>query len=418
MHQGPPLEGDAKLRVLVFTQHFSPEITAGRFRIEALVKGLVTRGHAVEVLCPVPNHPGGMIQPEFRGRIRARRSHHGAAVTYLWVAVRPKKTLMTRLAYYASYAGMASVAGSLRRRPDVVLASSPPLTVGLAGAFVARRHRIPWILDVRDLWPDSAVALGELTHPRAIKLLERIETSLYSWADAIVTVNDAFRRHISNRAPTDQRIEVIPNGTTREWLDAGTTEPDRDELGLPRGAFIWAYAGNIGLAHGLEVAVQAAELLGEGFLLLIIGDGPKRDSVECRAAEVAPRRVELRPLLPAAEAARHLRAADALLVSERQERTVASKLYDYSAVGRPIVAACRGELQRVVDQAAVGLTVSHGDAGALADAVRALRDDPVVRERMGRRGREFAEQHLREAQARRLVRLVEDVHASRRRERA
>jgi glycosyltransferase involved in cell wall biosynthesis len=399
--------------VLVVTQHFTPEVTAARFRVEAFVDALVGRGHEVVVVCPVPNHPQGVIQEGYRHRPLIRRALNGAEVRYVWVKTSPRKTLWTRLGYYGSFAALASAVGAVGVRPDLVLASSPPLTVGAAGALLGRRHRVPWVLDVRDIWPESAVALGELDNARAIALAERLERSLYRGASAIVTVNQAFRAWIAARAPVQRNVEVIPNGTTREWLDAGDAEVDRASVGLPSDRFVWAYAGNLGLAHGLEHAIETARLLGDGFRLLVIGDGVERTSLEARAAALPPGLVEMRGLMTPAATARHLRAADALLVSERQEHTVPSKLYDYAALRRPVVAACRGELRRVVEDEGIGIAVAHGDAPALADAVRAVRDRPDHDGGLAARQRRFAVEHLRQAQAARLAELLERVGAGR-----
>src|SRR5262245_35214749 len=113
------------MRVLLLTQHFAPEVTAGRFRVEAFVDAFVRNGHDVDVICPVPNHPSGVVDPDFRGRLRVRKRVGDAQVTYLWVATSPHKTPRTRLAYYGSYAGLATSAGIMRSRPDLVVASSP-----------------------------------------------------------------------------------------------------------------------------------------------------------------------------------------------------------------------------------------------------------------------------------------------------
>lgn len=399
------------MRCLIVTQHFAPEVTAARFRLEPFVAELVDRGHDVHVICAVPNHPRGVIEDAYRGRVRVRGQADGATVDRVWVLARPRKTTLTRLGNYASFAALAAAAGARAPRPDVILASSPPLPVGAAAAILARRHGAPWVLDVRDVWPDSAVALGELTNRRAIALAERLERRLYRGAAAIVTVNDAFRFQIAATAPAGRPIHVISNGTTRAWLDAGDAEPDRAAAGLPADRFVWAYAGNIGLAHGLEAAIEAARLLGDGFRLLVIGDGPRRADLATGASTAPPGSVELRPLMPPAEAARVLRAADALLVSERQDRTVASKLYDYGALRRPVIAACRGELRRVVETEGMGLAVPHGDTPALAAALRTLQGAGGLAAQLAARGRRFAQTHLREAQAVRLADLLEDVGA-------
>ena len=148
-------------------------------------------------------------------------------------------------------------------------------------------------------------------------------------------------------------------------------------------------------------------MLGPEYRLLVIGEGPRRAELERRAAEEGPQSIELRSLMPPLDAARHLRAADVLLVSERQAATVSAKLYDVCALDRPVVAACRGESGEFEQEDA--LPVDHGDPGALADAIRQLRSNPALRARLAKRARAFAERHLRERQAERLVGVVESV---------
>jgi putative colanic acid biosynthesis glycosyltransferase WcaI len=399
------------VRILILTQHFVPEVTAARFRVEAFAKALVERGHDVHVICPVPNHPRGVVEAGYRGRPILRRAVAGSHVTYLRVVTAREKTFWSRIGYYASYAALASAAGAIQRRPDVILASSPPLPVAGAGLLLAARHSAPLMLDVRDLWPESAVALGELDQGAFLVAAERLERLAYARAAGIVTTNDAFRRSIEERAPAGARIDVVPNGTTRDWLRVGEGEVPRSSVALPKDRFVWAYAGTIGLAHGLEFTADTAQLLGDDYLLLVIGDGPRRFALERRAAKVPPSLVDLRGLMPASKAALHLRAADAVLVSERQDMTVSAKLYDVCAIGRPVIAACRGELRRVVEREQIALAVPHGDPAALADALRRLRSDPELRTRLSDRARSFARLHLRERQADQLAELLESAGA-------
>jgi glycosyltransferase involved in cell wall biosynthesis len=191
-------------------------------------------------------------------------------------------------------------------------------------------------------------------------------------------------------------------------LDAGASEVDRADVELPPSRFAWAYAGNIGLAHGVEHALEAQRLLGDEYLLLVIGEGPRRGEV-LRKAGAMPGQVDVRPLMSPAEAARHLRAADAVLVSERQELVVSAKLYDACAIGRPIVAACTGELRRLIETEGLGLAVPHGDPATLAGAVRELRGDQALAERLVASARAFASRHLREVQAERFATLAGSV---------
>lgn len=403
--------GEGTLRVLILSQHFAPEITACRFRIESFTRALVDRGHEVHVITAVPNHPLGEIDSGYRGRVVVRKRAGRLTVSYLWVSTSKIKSLRTRLANYGSFAAAATAAGLLDRRADVILATSPPLPVGLAGLLVALRHRAPWVFDVRDLWPKAAITLGELSEGRVTRAAERLERRLYAAASTVVTVTESFREHVEARAPAGKRIEVVPNGTTRWWLQRGAEEVDRERMGVPADRFVVGYAGNLGLYHGLNTAVDAAAELDEGYQLLLVGHGPLRGELESRAAELPTGRVRLAGLMTPSDAASSLRACDALLVSldPSLADVLSSKLFDYCAIGRPVIVAAHGETRRVVEAADAALCVDPGSPEQLAGAIRRLREEPALRERLVRAGRVLAAEHLRERQAEAMVRVLEQT---------
>jgi glycosyltransferase involved in cell wall biosynthesis len=403
------------VRVLIFTQFFTPEVGATQTRLHTFAAGLAERGHDVEVICEVPNHPQGLVRPGYggRGRLVDRRSLESFRVRYVWVRTSPTKTTRSRLAFYGSYMAMAVAVGSFTRRPDVIFASSPPLPVAAAAAIVSRRHRVPWVMDVRDLWPEVAVAVGELSNPRMLAAAERLERRLYASAAAITTVTEPFRESIATKVGNAEKIHLLPNGTTRLYLDAARLEPDRASLELPKDKFIWTYAGNVGVAQGLETAVDAAGLLGDEFGLLILGDGPVRRRLEERATSHTSGSVFFRDQVPEEDAVRYLRASDALLVPLAAdpvlEKFVPSKLYDFCAVGRPVVVAAAGEAQRLAESGGTGIAVAPGDPDELAGVVRRLRLDRGLRRELSRSGRAFARLRTRESGVMQLTALLEDV---------
>jgi glycosyltransferase involved in cell wall biosynthesis len=398
---------------LVFTQHYVPEVTAARARLQAFCEGLAARGHEVEVITAVPNHPAGVVLEGYRGRVQHKRDVGGVEVRYLWIYARPEKTTRNRLMLYGSYAAAASLAGSLARRPDVILASSPPLPVGAVAMTVARRHRVPWLLDVRDIWPEVAVVLGELTGGRAIRAAERLERRLYRSAAGIVTTTEPFRRHIERVGAADGKVEVLMNGTTPTWLDAGAAQVPRKEIGLPDHHFVWAYAGNLGIAQAMEAAIDAAAELGDGYRLLVIGDGPRLGAIRDRAAALPADSIEFRAPMPAEDAARVLRGCDALLVPLGSQAALASfvpsKLFDFAALGRPLVVAAAGEAARLAREAGMGIEADPGDATSIATGIRRLRAEPELRARLGDAGRKFASEHRREDGAARLERMLVEL---------
>lgn len=397
------------MRVLILTQYFTPEIGATSTRLHTFAAGLARRGHDVEVVAELPNHPQGVVQPGFAGRQLVRRRLDGFRATHVYVRTRPDKTSRDRMLFYATYAASAVAYGAWAGRPDVVLASSPPLPVGAAAAAIARRHRVPWVLDVRDLWPIAAVALGEIGPGRALAFAERLERFLYRDAAAVTTVTRPFQDHIEALAPAAD-VHLVPNGTTRFWLDAASVPGDRAAARLDAGVFTWTFAGNVGLAQGLDAAVEAAALLGPGFRLVILGAGAARPGLEALAAERAPGLVEFRDQVPPEDAVTVLRASDALLVSLADSPDLASfvpsKLFDFCAVGRPVVLAAAGESRRWAEGEGAVLAVPPGDPRALADALRRLRAEPATAARLVDAGRSFAEANLRERHLDRVESLL------------
>jgi glycosyltransferase involved in cell wall biosynthesis len=402
------------VRVLIATQYFVPEITAAAARLQGFAGGLVRHGHEVEVICEVPSHPAGVVAPGYGGHFVEHREMDGFDVSYVWVRATPSKATRARLVNYASFAVTATLAGCFRRRPDAIVASSPPLPVGNVGASLAFRHRVPWVLDVRDLWPDVALVVGEVQEGGMVRAARRIERRLYRSADAITCTTEHFKREIEGRGGAG-KVTQISNGTSAVFLEAGDESPDRT-LAAADDRFTWTYAGNLGLAQGLEAAVEAARLLGDGFKLLLIGEGPRRERLRELAA-AAPGTVEFREAVPPAAVARVMRASDALLVSLDSspglEGFVPSKLFDCCAVRVPVVLGARGEAADLAEGAGAALCVPPGSPRELADAIRRLRDAPDLRQGLAASARDFAEEHSRERGADRLAGVLTELTASR-----
>jgi glycosyltransferase involved in cell wall biosynthesis len=263
------------VRILIVSQYFAPEMTAAPLRLLPLAAGLAERGHEVEVVCEVPSHPQGRRYPGYGPRPVQRRRLDGFEVAYVWAYPAPSRRPVARVVAYGTYAATASFFGWTARRPDVVFASSPPLSVGLVGELLARRHRVPWVFDVRDLWPAAAGDLGSVRSSRLLRAAALVERRLYRSAAAVTVASAAFEDHVA--ATVDrERITVLPNGTTRAWLRAGEEAADRAAAGLLEDDFVWTYAGNVGLSQDLATAIEAAGVLGPGFRLLVVGDGASR----------------------------------------------------------------------------------------------------------------------------------------------
>jgi len=407
------------MRVLLLTQYFPPEIGATQNRIAEFAAALGAAGHDVEVLTEVPNHPSGIIAAAYRTRWIYRERAETYRVTRVWVLARPDKTFLTRIGFYVTYFVMALFACiAPRRRYDVVVATTPPLTVAVAGLLLAKVKRVPFVADVRDLWPEAAAALGELSNPLLYRVAALLARAVYRGAAAVTATTVPFCEQIAMQGGPAGRIVHVPNGT-RPDLFATSDEMRQDFRGRRNfgDRFVLAYIGLHGLAQGLEVVLEAAVLRPET-LFLLVGEGPRKAELVAACERRGCTNVVFLPEVSTALVNTVMSAADALLVCLSPDPVfttfIPSKLFDGMAAARPIVLMVDGEARRVLAESGAGLFVAPGDAAGLAEAVATLAADPDARTRMGRAGRAFVSAHYdRREQAARFARLVASVERER-----
>ena len=252
------------MRILYFTQYFPPEIGATQDRAYEMTRHLAGAGHDVAVITEVPNHPSGVIPARYRRKLYSREQMDGVDVVRVWVWASPDKSFRNRLKFYLSYAATAAMAGLAlaRGRYDLVYATSPPLFVGLAARAVAVLRRIPFVFEVRDLWPESATQLGFLQNPRVLRWATRLEEALYARSRRIVVVTEGIRRRLIDRGVPEEKLSLIRNGASPRILHAAVLPRSvaKAQLGL-EGRFVALYAGVHGVAQGLEHVVRAADML-------------------------------------------------------------------------------------------------------------------------------------------------------------
>lgn len=392
------------MHVLIVSQYFRPEAGATQNRLGTFADGLVDRGHTVTVVCEQPNHPAGIFHAGFGRRPLMTERDEALTVRRTWVAASPHKTTARRLAFYATFASGAGALSLAARGADVMFASSPPLPGVLAAAAAARARRLPFVLDVRDIWPAAAEALGELSNQRVLRVFERAERWLYQRAARVTATTMPFCRHID--ATAGRQVSVhLPNGA----LDELIAMPAR---AVPSaGSFTVGYAGNFGIAQGLGIVLDAAdELRGEDVRFVLVGGGPLTDELRDRRDKLGLHSVDLRPGIPVSDVGAFLLSCNAVLVPLRDhpvfEDFIPSKLYDTMAIGRPALVAARGEAAAIVCENECGLQVEPESGPQLAAAIRALMADRALAERLGAAGKQAAVSYARSRQVDRLEQVL------------
>jgi glycosyltransferase involved in cell wall biosynthesis len=406
------------LDVLYFHQYFATRRRSTATRSYELARRLVERGHHVTIVSRdtrmLESGRGG--RPP--GRVVAREQVDGIDVLFLNVPYANRYPTPLRLASFTAFTVAASVAGALQRRPDVVFASSTPLTIGIAGLLTARAKRVPFVFEIRDLWPAVPVALGALKSGAAIGTAEWLERRLYQGAERIVVLSEGSRAELRRRGIPDEKLVLIPNAADLDVFRPDVVdETFRARHGL-EGRFVALYAGAMGRANGLDQLVDAAAALrrwGDTRVTIVaLGDGGERPGLEERTGELGLENLLFLPPVSKEELAGIVGAADVTLTIFAPhpilETNSPNKFFDSLAAGKPVVVNLGGWLRGLVEEHDVGVWVPAGNAEALAGALSSLAANPERVEQMGRNARALAEREFgRDEMADRLARVLEDV---------
>ncbi len=400
------------MRTLYVSQYFVSADQPGGVRHWQHTRALAAAGHDVTVVTSYVQHKEREIPERYRGRRIVVDAEDGLTVMRTYATPGYGSDLRSRVANYGSFAAWAGVAAMRAPRPDVVVASSPSLPSAAAAAAVARARGARLVLEVRDLWPESAEAMGLVGDPRVIGAAQRLADGLYRRADRIVALTEGIRDGVIARGVPDAKITLITNGVDREFADAPTHGVD-----LPDDRFVAMYVGAHGTYSSLETVLGAAAALARDprVLVVLVGGGDRKDALVAQASGLGLDNVRFIDPVPKREVPSWLARADACILPYQDKALFAgalpNKTFDYLAAGRPIIAAApAGELTRLVESEGVGLAVPPERPEALADAIGRLADDPATAAAMGDRGATLARGRYDRANlAARFVGVVESV---------
>jgi glycosyltransferase involved in cell wall biosynthesis len=311
---------------------------------------------------------------------------------------------------YGSFCLSAALRGLFLPRPDVVIATSPQLLVGLSGLIIAKLKRVPLIFEVRDLWPESLEAVGVSgKNSFLVRVLGRIAGLLYRRADHIVVVTNAFKEHLQRHwnVPAE-KISVVVNGVDDKLFQPQAANPAvMAEFGV-QDKFVVGYIGTIGNAHGVETLVETARLLQKSdpeIVILVVGEGADKQKLQHLVEENRIDNVRIFPGQPRERIPAIVAVSEVCLVllrkSELFKTVIPTKMLEFMSCGRPLVAGLEGESAELIRRADAGICVLPGDAGALAGAIQTLQKDPGLARKFGEHARAYISEKLsRESTAR------------------
>lgn len=376
------------MHILFLTDNFPPEVNAPASRTHEHCREWVRRGHRVTVITCAPNFPKGKVFPGYRNRLWQRETIDSIEVVRVWSYISANEAFAKRILDYVSFAITATIAALFVRRCDVVIGTSPQFFAAAAGWLVGALKRIPFVFELRDLWPESIKAVGAMQQSAALDALERFELFLYRRAALVVSVTHAFKDDLVRRGIDPSKIVVVTNGVDIDhFKPVGGKDPLlASKLGL-EGCYVAGYVGTHGMAHALGTILDAAEYVrgqagGKDVRFLLLGDGAQKKALVEEAAARGLNNVLFIDTVPKSEVARYWTLLDVSIIHLRNvdlfQTVIPSKLFESCGMGIPIAHGVAGESAGIVTREGVGLLFQSEDGAALANVVLRLKNDPIL----------------------------------------
>lgn len=387
------------MNVWLLTHNFPPEVNAGANRSHEHAREWVAAGVNVDVITDVPHFPEGRVYSGYRNRV-SQEQMDGIRVTRVPSYIAENKGRIRRILSYVSFMVSAVLFSyKVPHKPDVVLATSPQIFTAVAGYILSLRHRVPFVLEIRDLWPQSIRAVGAFKSSFILSAVQYMVDTLYRGAAQIIIVSEAFREEIQQSGIPTEKIHYVPNGFALDHFD---TEISDEEVRETRkrydlaDKFVVSYIGTLGMAHALETVVDAARACEDPDVLYVIaGTGAGEEGLRTYSEGVE--NLRLIPKLPRAEALGLLKASDVSLIHLKDNpvfRTVLpSKMFEAMAFGKPIILGVCGEAKRLLELAEAGVAVEPENPEAINEVVQRLRAQPQKASQMGATGLAFLKDH-------------------------
>jgi len=411
------------VNLLYISQYFPPEMGAPSARGSELARHWAHAGHQVSVLTGFPNHPTGVVPAEWRSRLRRLTYHEKVGhvdVYRTWLWPLPNRKAHERMRNYASFCLSAALRGMTIPRPDVIIASSPQLLVGLSGWWLAFTRQIPFVFEVRDLWPESLAAVGvggenSLLHHG----LRAIAGFLYRRADRIVVVTSAFKDHLIHRwrVPA-QKIDIVENGVETDLFapDSVAAAGRRKELNA-ESRFLVCYIGTMGMAHGLEALLDAAASLqstAPHVLFLLVGEGSEKERIKSLAQSRGLANVLFLDQQPREKIPSFISASDLCLVLLKKtdvfKTVIPTKMLEFMSCARPVILGVEGQARQILEDAGAGLAIEPENADALAAAIMQLDHNRELAKTLGEQGRAYILQNFsRASTAEKYITVLRDT---------
>jgi hypothetical protein len=404
------------MHILFLTDNFPPEVNAPASRTFEHCREWVKAGHRVTVITCAPNFPKGKVFDGYRNKPWQTEAMAGIRVVRVWSYITANEGFAKRVLDYVSFMATAVLASLFVRKVDVVVGTSPQFFTACAAYAAGALKRVPWVFELRDIWPESIRVVGAMKQSAALDTLEKVELFLYRKSSVIVSVTNAFRDTLIRRGVDGTKIQVVTNG-----VDIGRFSPREKDAALVArhglsGKFVAGYIGTHGLAHALGTILDAAKQLksapdGDRYRFILLGDGAQKAALAERARAEGLDNVIFVDSVPKDEVVRYWSLLDASIIHLKKDElfttVIPSKLFECMGMAIPVLHGVQGESAGIVEREDVGLLFEPENAEALCAGLRRLNGDEALYRRLKTNGPPAARRYDRRALAARLLEVLQ-----------
>lgn len=386
------------MKFIFVTQYFPPEVGAAASRVFDLTQELRKKNHDIVVLSEFPHYPSNFLDKKYRTSSFFKEKYHSIPVIRTYVYVSERKNFFQRTFSYISFMISAIIGSKHISYADAVIATSPPPTVGIAGWLISRIKHNKFVLDIRDLWPESVMALGAIKKGFIYSILKNIEIFLYKKADVITIAIPGFRKHIVELGISEEKIIDLPNGANTVFFNKQDSNV-RTKFGW-NGNFIVLFSGNHGLAQGLDIILKVALQLKplKDIYFVMIGDGVEKKRIMKLKEKMGATNVIMLDKQPREAMPSFISSADVCLVPLISHplflNALPSKMFEYMACERPIVVSIAGEAKQLIENSQAGIFVPPENVEEMKKAILTLYKNRNIGITMGKRGRKYVDKYF------------------------
>ena len=410
------------MKILFLSDNFPPEVNAPASRTFDHCKEWVGAGHQVTVITCAPNFPNGKVLSGYRNRIWQKSVIDGIVVIRVWSYITANEGFIKRILDYVSYMCSATLASLFVRKVDVVVGTSPQFFTVCAAYMVASFKRVPWIFELRDIWPESIRAVGAMKNSFVLDFLEKIELFLYKKSSAIISVTNSFREILAGRGVDVAKVHVVTNG-----VDITRFYPRPKSVGLLErhgleGKFVTGYIGTHGMAHGLETVLAAASRMkavqgGEVFRFLLLGDGARKAALVDKARSEGLDNVIFVDTVTKEEVTGYWSILDVSIIHLKKSplftTVIPSKMFECMGMSIPILHGVKGESASIIENEQVGITFEPENVDELCAGLWSLYNDREMYERFKQNGPLASKHYDRTYLAGRMLGILECIFKER-----